>query len=169
MESLQRDEKVAFAAALAKQSETSTSQGVRFADKEAVDRNDSIETQPSLKSSLGLDASVSASFKFKGIVDEDGPSPHLDLNSAEKGKGSEAGKGALEDIDIQAEGNDPQENEVIKLEERAPPIAEEEADPDTGREGGPESRADRTFGLGLRPGRVSLDSFPGHGFKKLRL
>ena len=128
VESLQREEKVAVAAALAKQSETSTSQGVRFADEEAVDRNDSIETQPSLKASLGLDASVSTSFKFKGIVDEDVPSPHL--NSAEKGKGSESGKGALEDIDIQAEGNDPQENEVIKLEERAPPIAEEEADPD---------------------------------------
>ncbi|QDZ19569.1 hypothetical protein HOP50_03g20870 [Chloropicon primus] len=123
LEGVQSEESLAFSKFVAGVGDTSTSRagdsGLDF------DRNDSLETQPSLNSALTLE--LNKSFKFKGnlVDDEEASSPHLFENFQGKAPGSGRAP-AGEDLEDE-DGADQQENEVIKFEERAPPIAEEEA------------------------------------------
>ena len=116
---VQREEALAFKGFVAGVSDAASTSASE------LDRNDSLETQPSLDSVFVQD--VNQSFKFQaGTVSRDVDSPRFGTAEADAGN-RRPSRADSEPGDAEAGSGSPTP-EVISLEERAQPIAEEEGD-----------------------------------------
>ena len=117
MSGVQREEALAFKGFVAGVSDAASTSASE------LDRNDSLETQPSLDSVFVQE--VNQSFKFQaGTVSRDIDSPRFGAAEADAGN-RRPSRADSEPGDAEAGPGSPTP-EVISLEERAQPIAEEE-------------------------------------------